>query len=163
MSRYCWKRHCCRRLLNFIDQLFDELRRSGLWRLLLPFRSLQSLTQIGNWDGWSNCIYSTAMASDTYQTSPSWNTNERVLVIEGIYAFERIGTKAREPARCYEQRRRVDVRVLICWKINSMLANVYIPTENFMLLIVWVCREIIKTFFMPKTIKTVDKNACKTM
>lgn len=36
------------------------------------------------------------MASDTYRASPSWNTNERVLVTEGIYAFERIGTEASE-------------------------------------------------------------------
>lgn len=76
------------------------------------------------------------MASDTYRASPSWNTNERVLVTEGIYAFERIGTKAREPAQCCGQRGRVDVRVLIYSKINSMLANGYIPTENFVLLIV---------------------------
>lgn len=65
-----------------------------IWRIMsiwivastLPFRSLQSLTQIGNWDGRSNCIYSAAMASDTYRASPSWNTNKRVLVTEGIYA-----------------------------------------------------------------------------
>lgn len=52
------------------------------------------------------------MASDTYRASPSWNTNERVLVTEGIYAFERIGTKAseRENPPDVADNRRVDIR-----------------------------------------------------
>jgi len=42
-----------------------------------------------------------------------------------------IGTKAREPARCCEQRRKVDVRVLIYSKINSMLVNVFHSGEFY--------------------------------
>lgn len=103
------------------------------------------------------------MASDTYRASPSWNTNERVLVTEGIYAFERIGTKASE------RENRPDVAdnaeewtfgVLIYLKINSTPANVYIPTEEFH---VTYCLNLSKNCNNVVILKTIKKYRYKYM
>lgn len=149
---------------NFVDHL-TRLCRSGSWCLL--YHSVR-------YNRWRRSVIETvgviAFTLPSWRRtrtggSPSWNTNERVLVTEGIYAFERIGTKANKS----ENRPDVDNAgewTFASLSIQKSIARSRTCTFQQRIPCYLLSESIGKYHFHVKNIeniKNIDKNTCETM
>jgi len=134
-----------------------EFRRSIIWRARCRSRSWRLLCHSVRYNRWRRSVIETVGVIAF--TLPSWRRTRTERLLRGISMnmfllpkeyMHSIGTKAREPARCCEQRRKVDVRVLIYSKINSMLVNVFHSNGEFYVTYClefdWIYQKIVMAF-----------------